>query len=274
MSLPWDKATPDTVARLIDARPRGVVIIRSGAGNEREQSILDQLRAVQIPLVAYGPSEVLAEYDSVFSDQEAGGYELTRWLIRRGHRRILRAWGLCGIPGDDSCHWIAQRDAGYERACREAGIAPIPAILVEGRWRHPEGANVADVAAHMMAGYVFKHIHGPEPIDAILALADGCVPSMARACRILGKQVHRDIAIVGYDNCWPDNVAERAVEPVYPLATIDKRNADCGRAMVELLEERISQNPPPQPQHRGIAPELIVIDPERHQESISHLEEI
>ena len=96
----------------------------------------------------------------------------------------------------------------------------------------------------------------PDPVDGILVVSDGLVPTLAAGCKLLGHGPGRDLDLVGYDHYWTD-LGERELEPTAPVASIDKLNADCGRALVELLDDRIAGRLPPAPQHRVIMPQLV-----------------
>lgn len=67
------------------------------------------------------------EADGVLEDNEANAYELTRYLLKKGHRRIA------AVTGDVAVHTAASRYKGYCRALREFGIEPSPEYEVGGR---------------------------------------------------------------------------------------------------------------------------------------------
>jgi DNA-binding LacI/PurR family transcriptional regulator len=109
-----------------------------------------------------------------------------------------------------------------------------------------------------MAGHLAPYLTGDESIDALIAVTDGEVYVLAAACRLLGKEPNKDVLLVGYDHYWED-AAEREMESVVPVATIDKRNPELGAALVQLLSERIeSQSPHNAPHCRTLAPHLVV----------------
>jgi DNA-binding LacI/PurR family transcriptional regulator len=109
-----------------------------------------------------------------------------------------------------------------------------------------------------VAGFVATSLGGTEPVDGILALTDFDASLIAGACRLLGKIPNRDVAIVGYDDVW--DTEERAWEPSRPLATMDKRNAEIGKAAVELLNDRFEGRLQGAPTMRALQPRLVVPD--------------
>jgi DNA-binding LacI/PurR family transcriptional regulator len=215
-----------------------------------------QLRDRGTPVVAYGHSEGLG-FDYVTSDHAAGCEELCRWLISQGRRRILRVWehtsSQSRIP-----EWRRQRDIGYERAMQAAGLEVIPMLDIPA---FPEAFIQSredfEMRARLVLGYLWGHLSGPDPVDAILALTDGPSFAVTSACRLMGKEPNRDVTIVGYDNYWQDS-PNRQWEPTGPAATVDKRNIELGRELMVLLQARAEGGLPPEPQVRLLKPVLQV----------------
>lgn len=258
MVLNPERLAEERVNRLIEERPFGIVIRRQAILTPGGARILDLLRAGGIHVVGYGSGPEFAEYDHVGSDHQAGSYELARWLIAQGHRRILRVWR--GWAGGPLPVWVSERDKGYEKAVTEAGLEIIPAVVVPLEVSQLSGQALFEAQCVSTSGFLFKHVCGSNPVDAIMAISDGWVPHIAGACRLLGKKPNQDIAIVGYDNYWAE-VVERKWEATQPLATVDKCNAQMGRALVEILLKRRSDALPSAPEHRLVPPRFVVNDP-------------
>lgn len=249
---------PDEGSALLRDKPLGVIVSEVFHGSSADPAphldLLEHLQRNGVPVVVYGGDPRLASFDRVTSDHEQGAYELTRWLVEQGRRRPLLFF-----ESPVNSYWQEQRRLGYERAMREAGLKPRPPRVatqfpVESRG---SGKHFEDVA-RFAAGHLIEELSGEQPADAILALSDGKVFPLARACRLLGKRVHEDVAIVGYDNYYLDSW-EREFESCVPLATVEKGNFEMGREMVGLLFDRIEGRlPAGVPQNRVIAPRLIV----------------
>jgi len=257
LTIDPERAGPEEGEALLRDRPLGLIVPevfhRLAVDPAPQLDLLARLQRNGVPVVVYGGDPRLAPFDRVTSDHAQGAYELTRWLLAQGRRRPLL---IVEAPTD--VYWQPLRLAGYERAMREAGLTPrlprvAPAFPVE---RHGTAAYF-DRVARFAAGHLIEELQRPDPADAILALSDGRVFPLARACRLLGKRVHEDVAIVGYDNYYLDSWEREFVEAL-PLATVDKRNFEMGRAMVELLFERIEGRLPARvPWTRVIAPRLV-----------------
>jgi DNA-binding LacI/PurR family transcriptional regulator len=204
--------------------------------------------------------------DRVISDHETGAYELTRWLIARGHRRIVE---MSSGPPDRG--WLSARTRGYGRAMREAGLEPLPrvsatnvdpAFYSDGTTEAPTRRERSTAAresferrVRQIAGFVAGVALGGDPVDAIMASNDWDASLILAACRLLGMVPNQRVVVVGYDD-WVDN-EEREWEPAIPLATVDKRNADVGREAVRLLIERVEGKLPASPQIRLVKPRLV-----------------
>ncbi len=239
-------------------QPLGVIVSEVFHGSSVDPAphldLLGHLQRNGVPIVVYGGDPRLASFDRVTSDHARGAYDLTHWLIAQGRRHPLLF-----LESPANTYWQEQRQQGYERAMREAGLKPRPPRVaapfpVE---RCGSGEHFEDVA-RFAAGHLIEDLNGPRSADAILALSDGKVFPIVRACRLLGKRVHEDIALVGYDNYYLDSW-EREFEAVAPLATIDKRNFEMGRELARLLAARIAGELPPEPQTRVVAPALVEI---------------
>jgi DNA-binding LacI/PurR family transcriptional regulator len=104
-----------------------------------------------------------------------------------------------------------------------------------------------------LAGYLVEYFVGPNPPDAVMAASDGPANIVAAALRLFGKVPGRDVLVTGYDNYWK-GLSDQAA----PAATVDKRNGEIGRALVDLVLARAAGKlTVGQPEHRLVAPRLV-----------------
>jgi len=253
----------DLIQRLILQQPRGVIIMREVLQTPSGQHLPEALQEGNVPFVIYGGigpargNRIVSAYDTVASDHEFGAQELGRWLIKQGRRRILRLWNLRVANASEKPEWTCQRDTGYEKAMREAGLPSLPALEIYNPIQSSETLEEFQLQVRLMAGYLIDYLHGPEPIDSIMALSDSIVPTITAALKLHNRVPNKDILIVGYDNMWED-ITARKWESVKPVATVDKRNLEIGYELMQLLQQRIEGSLPPEGQHRVIKPELII----------------
>ena len=252
----------ERIEQILADRPAGLVVLHHEFAVDHEMELLFQAAAQSgLPIVCYGSGAdvIPGATDSVASDHRLGSYLLTRWLIERGRKRILRFWRLVReTQGQRS--WLAQRDEGYVQAMREAGLPVLPAIQYneppKGDFDAKEGFDQKVYEARgRLAEYV--DVHGP--FDAAMASSDGVVNSLAAALRPMGFGPNQDVYLAGYDN-FANESKDNRWEPTKPLVTIDKRNALLGRLLLETLLARRAGKLPPEPQRRLLEPLLIELN--------------
>lgn len=231
--------------------PAGVVMISDLTISPAMLEAAARFKSVAIPVVLYGDEPELRSFDRVISDHDRGNYELTKWLLERGCRRILPL-----RKGGFYHSWLEMRDRGYERAVTEAGIAPLSPCVHPDYWNSNLSRELFDIAVDIVAKSLADYIAENGEIDAIMTITDGDVNVRAAACRRLGMEPNRDVLFVGYDHYWED-VEERAFEKTAPLATVDKRNLEIGAQLVQLLNDRIVGRVDEAPQCRKVAPQLL-----------------
>jgi len=244
-----------SAAQLVLMKPSGVLVTYAAAESSLGLSVIRACQASGTPVVTYGNGPTLQNVDRVDSDHATGAYELTRHLISRGCRRIMRLWRF-----PEEHHWLTQRNEGYERAMREASLPILPEVrtprlidkdvLDEGEFRH---------VVRMMAGYLSEYVLGADPIDGLMLATDCHAFQAASALRLLGKTPNKDVMLVGYDNSAAD-CTDRQYEPAMPVATMDKNNPAIAAALVDLLQKRIAGTLPAEVQRRRVEPRLVVTD--------------
>lgn len=256
--LHLDLLSSDLIMTLSEGRPRGLVIMHPDLLPRASMDLAIALRDQGVPVVCYGFTDS-AKFDVVFSDNESGSYELTRWLIKSGRRRLLRVWPS---NEDESIQeWQRHRTLGYERAIAESGLESLPILKLPYVWsRNVDSRTDFEIRVRLTVGYLLDQLSGANPVDALMPITDSSCSVLAAACRLLGKIPNRDVAIAGYDNYWRD-CPERQWEPTPPVATVDKLNLEVGRELMALLQARVEKKLPDEPQVRLIKPKLIVTGP-------------
>jgi LacI family transcriptional regulator len=135
----------------------------------------------EIPAVVVYAFSKAHRFTSVVIDDEKGGYDMTKYLISMGHRRIGVIAGTV-----DNLH-TQRRSLGYQKALYEEQILFNPNWIRYGDWKRLSGYSQTE--------YLVK-----EGVTAIFCMND----NMAAGCYDYlydhGLQVGRDISVVGYDN--------------------------------------------------------------------------
>ncbi|HTZ56934.1 MAG TPA: LacI family DNA-binding transcriptional regulator [Acidobacteriaceae bacterium] len=172
-------------------------------------------------------------HDVVFSDDIQGGIDITRYLIRLGHRDI---W----FVGNPRLPWFARCSEGYRSAMEEAGLTP--------RQSNVDSEDATEI------GYLgTKSLLGRgEPVTAIFTGSDFSAHGVYKGLADSGLSVPEDISVVSCDDtlgAW--------LQPA--LTTIREFPEQIGKQMVEALLQRIG-NPGQKPQRISVPTELVKRD--------------
>jgi DNA-binding LacI/PurR family transcriptional regulator len=147
-------------------------------------------------------------------DQFKGALQATRHLLERGHRTV---WHIAG-PSD----WLEarQRVDGWMAALTEAG-ADAPPVLA-GDWSARSGYELG------------KRLMTVRDVTAVFAANDQMALGLLRAVYETGRQVPRDLSIVGFD----DIPEAQYFTP--PLTTVRQDFNEMGRQSLLLLLDQIT----------------------------------
>jgi DNA-binding LacI/PurR family transcriptional regulator len=170
-----------------------------------------------VPLVAVGSSD-LPGFPVVDVDNRQGGYDATRHLLVRGHRRIATIVGPRDWPS------AAARLEGYRKALHEAGLPEDP-VLVEyaPAWSLESGRAAAT-----------RLLDRGADLTALFAHSDRLALGAIRRFRETGLRVPDDVSVVGYD----DLPVADYVEP--PLTTVHQPMQEVGALAASLLLDQLT----------------------------------
>lgn len=187
------------------------VILTPPFSDDRElhQALLTQ----QIAHVAVSPGEaVRRQVVGVGMDDEAAGYELTRYLLGLGHQRFAFIQGLENHASAES------RYAGYGRALSEAGLSPLSMATTRGNFTFRAGADQA-----------VRLLNVPQRPTALICANDDMATGALFAAHRMGLRLPADLSVVGFD----DTPVSEVVWP--PLTTIHQPIKQIGARAVERL---------------------------------------
>jgi DNA-binding LacI/PurR family transcriptional regulator len=203
-----DAEALDSAAALYDSgKAIGVVII----GQWRHHDQLNALAARKVPVVVWGGQLPQQLYCSVGGDNVGGGWQATRHLLQQGRRRIL-------FLGDAQLPEVQLRRQGYWQALQEAGQTPDPKLELAVPFEIMAAREALD---RLCASRV--------RLDGVVACSDLLALQAVQALRASGREVPREVAVVGYDDMplatWSDP----------PLTTIHQPVMLAGSEIVEAL---------------------------------------
>lgn len=149
-------------------------------------------------------------------DEVQGGFDATRQLLSHGHLRVAI---ILNDALESPYPAPKGRLEGYQRALREAGIAPDPELVRVG---DGNAASSFALTRDLMAL--------PRPPSAIFCCTDRMALGCYDALKNLGLRIPEDVSVVGFDN------QAAIAEQLYPpLSTVALPHEAMGRWAVERL---------------------------------------
>jgi LacI family transcriptional regulator len=196
----------------------GIILHGDDANNE----LLELLFKMRIPVVQFGHLPYFPGLSWVGVADKEGAYLATRHLISLGHSRI----GMIVGPA----HLAVSRDrqAGYEQALREAGLAVLPELIGQGD--HMQEGGYTGMTRLLSLSV--------RP-TAVFASNDPTAFGAMQAIDNAGLTVPGDVAVVGFD----DLPASATTRP--PLTTVHQPIAELGAAaakiVIDLVERKYTE---------------------------------
>ena len=190
------------VRRLIEGSVAGVILPPPVC---ESHVVLGELKKAGIPTVAVATGRFRADASCVRIDDFKAAYEITRYLLSLGHRRI----GF--IKGHPNQTASGERWLGFETALRESECKPHPPVIEQGYFSYRSGLEAAEklIAAR------------PRP-TAIFASNDDMAAAAVSVAHRRGLDVPRDLSVVGFDDTaiastvWPELTTIR--QPISTMA--------------------------------------------------------
>jgi LacI family transcriptional regulator len=201
------------VRRLIDGSVAGVILPPPVC---ESHVILAELKKAAIPTVAVATGRFRSDASCVRIDDFKAAYEMTRYLLSLGHRRI----GF--IKGHPNQTASGERWLGFETALREAECKPQPPLIEQGFFSYRSGLEAAE---KLLASE-------PRP-TAIFASNDDMAAATVSVAHRRGLDVPRDLSVVGFD----DTAIATTVWP--ELTTIRQPTAAMAEVALDLLIREI-----------------------------------
>lgn len=192
----------------------GLIVVRTRNEDERIRYLL----TTSLPFVAFGRSNVSDEFNYIDEDGEGGVYELTKYLIDSGHKRI----GLISAP----LHLMFAnfRLEGYRKALIDHGLEFSASYVFEGDLTRKGGELGAKELLSL-----------PERPSAIIASNDLMALSAMTYAQELGLIIGKDLSIAGFDDVTPADI--------FSLTTLRQPIYDIGCLLTSMLYKLIQKEP-------------------------------
>ncbi|MCQ2596634.1 MAG: LacI family transcriptional regulator [Treponema sp.] len=202
------------VRQMLAIKVDGIVFL---AAHSREVEVFPG--NLEVPaVVAYAKSS-LQDIPSVLINDEKAAYDLTKYILSKGYKKIGMVTGLA-----DSVHTI-RRVTGYKKAINEAGLVPDDSLVLEGDWMRKSGY---EKAAELMA----------KNIDAVFCANDNMAAGFCDYLRDNNLVPGKDIGVAGFDG---QNFTAYMNPPLttmkLPLREIGKRAGELILSKLNASEE-------------------------------------
>lgn len=196
---------------------------------------LRPLRRANFPIVLL-IADPNAGIDGVSVNDRSGGLKATRHLIGLGHRRI-------GFLDASHPNGNDEKLEGYQQALSQAGIPPVPALVV------PTNGHYATHGYFAMDNLMSL----PNRPTAVFSDNDSIALGALRWCHKHGVRVPADLAIMGYDNIEFTEFAEPPLSTVnYDVDTVSRMAVDRVLRLIGAGDQL------PEPRVTLIDPELVI----------------
>ena len=210
-SIKYNSVLQPSIKELLSIKVDGIVYV---AGHCRTiRCFPDDFK---IPgIVVYGISDS-PKYTSIVIDDEKGGYDIGKYLISMGHRKI---GVIAGTP--DNIHTM-KRLAGFQKALFEEQILYNPDLVKYGDWMRPSGYKLAESLVK-------------EGVTAIFCMNDLMAVGLYHYLYEKGINIGEDISVAGYDN---KEIAD-CIKPGLTTNEInlEKIGREAARVMIQMLDE-------------------------------------
>lgn len=157
----------------------------------RHMNLYQKLEESGIPYVfIQGCFSKMNEKPQVLMNDCKGGYLITKYLIQKGHKKIIGVFKSDDIQGQN-------RHKGYVMALQEADISYDPDKVI---WYYTEDRKVHPYES------IYQMAVSRQPMDGVVCYNDQIAMQVIQALNDAGLKVPEDISVTGYDNSYMANV--------------------------------------------------------------------
>lgn len=204
----------DAIKTAINKNVDGIIICPAQEDDGNIKFLLDS----RIPFIQIGRYHDTVDANYVVCDDVLGGFQATKYLIDNGHRKILM------LNGPQYISSSRERRMGYEKALKEAGIAPEDRMVRE---INVSRSDCSEIMEQVLA-------EGLE-FTAVFAFSDIIAWEAWTCLHKKGIRVPEDISLVGFDH-----IQSRMALP-FDLTTISSYKAKMSITAVDCLSCKINR---------------------------------
>lgn len=212
----------DAVLRRLLARRVDGLFVSPVYRLEPSAPIYDELARRNTPTVVLGQQAPFCEkFASVEVDDLGGSYQLTKYLLDLGHRRIAFFAGSQVLPSS------RERFEGYQRALRDAGLECDDHLVFHAGSTIEEGEKAA-----------LQMVNEAPQVTAVQAVNDLVAIGAANVFLQQGLRIPQDLSVAGFGNVLTSEYFR------VPLTTVRQPKMRLGLAAVEMMTQLLAHQPP------------------------------
>jgi LacI family transcriptional regulator len=196
----------------------GLLIVPSPKGETEGNDRYDMLEQLNVPYVCINRTLEGCVCAVIKSDNVYGAKMATRFLIDKGHRKIIH------ITSGKNISSARERIEGFCEAMQEAGL-DMNGVKVY---------KVDDTTRESSKKGVFEILKDNDDFTAIFTFNDNLAFAVMQVLKNKGKKIPEDVAVIGYD----DN--DFADICTVPLTTVPQDSYYIGQLAVKTLLDRIT----------------------------------
>ena len=216
---------------MLEKRVDGLIIAPTG----QSTSYLKEFIKRNIPVVFIDRKIENISTDTVCTDNFQGAFSAVEHLIKLGHKRIAM------IAGPKAITTIQDRIKGYLEALKIYNTKRADSLIAEGSPTIEGGIKATKTLFKLSS-----------PPTAIFSCNNLMTLGSLIALKRLGKNVPKDVAIVGFDDLeWAE-----VLDP--PLTVVSQPTYTIGTTAAQLLMQRLLREGPIKKQNIVLKPELII----------------
>lgn len=184
-----------------------------------DERLICQMKQTGLPMVLVDNNLPYLNLDRVLIENVGGTYQLTSYLISKGHRRILLMRGPEHVPS------FRERMEGYRQAMQHAGLATL------------EFPATGRLAIGDAEGALLEWLDAGKPLNcsAIVTMNDEQAIGVIHMLQDHGIRVPDEISVVGFD----DIEIAQIVRPSLTTCHVDREWLGC--TAVQCLIERVRE---------------------------------
>ena len=210
-SAEYEKVVRESVDEMLSIKVDGIIFIAAHAHDiEYFNKNLD------VPIVIAYAYQKDNSIPTIKIDDFESAYQMTNYLIEKGHKKIAV------IQGGATVQHEQDRMAGFEKALKDAGLAPDKKLVELGYWTREGGKEACK-----------KLFKGKGDFTCIFCFNDLMAAGVYDYLYEQGKQPGKDYAVAGFDNREMSDYLSPA------LTTMEIPLEEIGRKSAEVLLKKI-----------------------------------